>query len=154
MTCDKFEEQVSAVVDNELRDEEMEVLFTHLGTCRTCRQSLRSVLDLRAGLQLQTPPTAPAEMDERILKRMLAVRRSGADRLAIPGYAWHRRISAPMPVAAGIALLLVIGSFLLSTIWFSAPQQSAKESAQAMFLNIVPTVEVRAYELEPMTVTQ
>jgi anti-sigma factor RsiW len=154
MTCEMYEEQISALIDHELKDEETGVLFLHLSSCSGCRHSLQSVLDLRSGLVEQVPPMAPNELDEKVLTRMVAFQRAKADRKAIRGFAWQGRISAPMPVAAVVALLLMIGSFLLSNVWFGSAGQSAKENASVMYLSVVPTVEVRAYNLEPMTITQ
>ena len=154
MTCEVYEEQISALIDHELMDEEMGVLFAHLSTCRTCRHSLQSVLDLRSDLAQQSPPMVPKELDEKLLTRLVVVQRAKADRKAFPSFAWQGRISAPMPAVAGIVLLLMIGSFLLSSAWSGSQRQSAKEDFGIMFLTVVPTVEVRAYNLEPMTVTQ
>jgi anti-sigma factor RsiW len=154
MTCETYEEQTSALIDHELNDAETEMLFVHLSTCRTCRHSLQSVLDLRSGLTEQVPPMAPKELDEKVMKRTARAQRAKVDRPAIRGLAWQGRISAPMPVAAGIVLLLMIGSFLLSTVWSGSMQRSAKEDPQLVYLTVVPTVEVRAYNLEPTTITQ
>ena len=33
MTCESYEEQSSALIDHELKDNEQEMLFVHLGAC-------------------------------------------------------------------------------------------------------------------------
>lgn len=154
MTCEMYEEQISALIDHELKDEETEVLFAHLSTCRSCRRSLQSVLDLRSNLGEQAPPMAPKELDEKVLTRMVAAQRAKTDRKAIPGFLWQGRISAPLPIAAGVVLLLMIGSFLLSNLWSGSTQQSAKVDPQVVYLTVLPTMEVRGYNLEPVTITQ
>jgi len=154
MTCESYEEQISALIDHELKDNEQEMLFAHLGACGACRRSLQMVLRLRSNLAQEVPPLAPKELDEKVLKRMATAQRARADRRPVPGFTWQGRISAPLPVAAGVALLLMIGSFLLSNVWSGTTQQSAKVDPQVVYLTVVPTVEVRGYNLEPVTVTQ
>jgi anti-sigma factor RsiW len=154
MTCEHHEEQISALVDHELGDEESRGLFVHLSTCEMCRRSLQTVLDLRSDLHAQGSLTAPTEMDEKVISRITSAQRAQVDRKAIPRLAWHGRVSAPLPVAAGIALMLMIGSFLLSSVWPISTRPSAKENPEVLYMTIIPTVEVRAYELETTTISQ
>jgi anti-sigma factor RsiW len=154
MTCEVYEEQLSAMIDHELKDEAMETLFLHLSTCRACRHALQANLDLRSDLADHVPPMAPAELDEKVLTRVAVAQRAKVDRKAIASSVWQRRVSAPLPIAAGFVLLLMIGSLLLSSMWSTSGPRSAKEDPQLVYLTLMPTVEVRAYNLEPTTITQ
>lgn len=136
MTCETYEEQISALIDHELKDEETGMLFAHLSTCPRCRRSLQSVLDLRSDLGEQVPPMAPKELDERILKRTRLAHRTSKDRRAVPSHLWTGRVSMPVPVAAAIMVVLIAGSVALSTLW---------SKTQTVYITAFPAVEVRGY---------
>ena len=136
MTCEQYEEQVSALIDHELKDEETEMLFVHLSTCRACRRSLQSVLDLRSDLGEQVSPMAPKELDERMLKVMSIPKRLEADRKPVRGHVWTRRISIPLPIAAAIMMILIAGSVALSSLW---------STTQTVYITALPVVEVHGY---------
>jgi anti-sigma factor RsiW len=136
MTCEMYEEQISAMIDHELKDEETGMLFAHLSTCRQCRHSLQSVLDLRSDLGEQDPPMAPKELDERILKQTRLAHRASKDPRATPFRIWTGRISMPVPVAAVIMIILIAGSVALSSVW---------SKTQTVYVTTLPAVEVRGY---------
>ena len=136
MTCETYEEQNSALIDHELKDEETGMLFAHLSTCPRCRHSLQSVLDLRSDFAEQTPPMAPKELDERILKRTRLAHRTSKDRRAMPFRLLTGRISMPVPVAALITIALIIGSVVLSSLM---------SKTQTVYITAFPTVEVLGY---------
>ena len=154
MKCDEYQEQVSALIDNELADRESELLFTHLSECAACRATLRSELELRANLREDIPPLAPKELDIRVLTAAKNRRPSEPDRIAIPAMIWQRRFSMRVPVVAAAAFLLIFGSVLLSAIWAESNQTADIRRVQTVFLTAVPAVEVRAYTMQPMTTTQ
>ncbi|MCX6143362.1 MAG: zf-HC2 domain-containing protein [Ignavibacteriales bacterium] len=134
MTCETYEEQISALIDHELKDEETEVLFAHLSTCRRCRHSLQSVLDLRSDFGEQVPPMAPKELDEKVLQSETRPKLYAGDRKPMTLQVWKRRISIPMPVAAAMAIVLVAGTIVLTSLW---------TSPQTIYVTTLPTVEVR-----------
>ena len=136
MTCETYEEQISALIDHELKDEETGMLFAHLSVCPRCRHSLQSVLDLRSDFGEQVPPMAPKELDERILKRTRLAHRTLRDSRAIPFRLLTGRISMPVPVAALITIALIIGSVVLSSLM---------SKTQTVYITAFPTVEVLGY---------
>lgn len=136
MTCDMYEEQVSALIDNELNEEGAELLFRHLSVCPSCRRSLRTVLDLRSDLKEQEPPVAPAELDERVLRRAAGEKRYAGDRKPMALMVWKRRISMPLPLAAAITIILIAGSVALSSLW---------TKTQTVYVTTLPVVEVTGY---------
>ena len=145
MTCELYEEQISALIDHELRDEEAEILFLHLSTCGTCRRSLRSVLDLRADFSEQVPPMAPKELDEKILKRTRLAHRASKDRRAIRFHVWTGRISMPVPVAAIILVFLIAGSLMISSMTRQRTMPPPEGRVEAVYITTLPTVEVQGY---------
>ena len=142
MTCEQYEEQVSALIDHELKDEETQVLFVHLSTCQACRHSLQSVLDLRSDLSEEISPMAPKELDERILKQARLAHRVSADRKAIPFRLWTGRISMPVPVAAIILVCLIAGSLMISSMTKQAPLPP-EGRVEAVYITTLPAVEVQ-----------
>jgi anti-sigma factor RsiW len=154
MKCDEYEEQVSALIDNELADQESEQLFAHLGECAMCRATVRSTLELRANLKEDVPLLAPKELDARLLTALPSRRQVEPDRVAIPGKIWQHTISMRIPVAMVATLVLILGSFILSSMWFESKQATSVRTIQTVYLTAVPTVEVRAYTMKPMTTIQ
>jgi anti-sigma factor RsiW len=131
-----YEEQISALIDHELGDEEMGVLFAHLSICRTCRHSLQTVLDLRSDLAQQIPPMAPKELDEKVLQSDGRSTRYAGDRKPMRLVVWKRRISMPVPIAATIMIILIAGSVALSSLW---------SKTQTVYVTALPVVEVQGY---------
>jgi len=136
MTCDTYEEQISALIDHELKDEETGMLFAHLSTCRTCRNSLQSVLDLRSDLGEQVPPMAPKELDEKVLHSETRPKLYDGDRKPMTLLVWKRRISMPVPIAAAITIVLIAGGVALSSLM---------SKTQTVYITAFPAVEVRGY---------
>ncbi|TSA17796.1 hypothetical protein D4R75_12035 [bacterium] len=154
MKCDEYQEQVSALIDNELADRESELLFAHLSECSVCRATLRSELELRANLREDIPPLAPEELDMRVLTAAKNRRPSEPDRPGIPAMIWQRRLSMRIPVVAAAVFVLIFGSVLLSSMWAESNQTADVRTVQTAFLMAVPTVEVRAYTMEPVVTIQ
>lgn len=138
MNCDVYEEQLSALMDNELGDEQAKSLFGHLNTCEACRGAFRSAQDLRSSLREQVPPMAPAELDQKIMSLIPHTKRYIGDRKAARIVGWRRRVSLPLPVAAIVAILLVLGSAALSY----RLSETQKTQTQTIYITTLPAVEV------------
>jgi anti-sigma factor RsiW len=138
MKCIEHEEQLSALMDNELRDEEAKLLFGHLNICDACRDAFRSAQEFRLNLKEQVPPMAPAELDEKIMNLIPHTKRYIGDRKAVRIVVWKRRVSVPLPVAAIMALLLVLGSAALSY----RLSETQKTQTQTIYITTLPAVEV------------
>ena len=136
MTCDVYEEHVSALVDNELKEEEMVLLFGHLESCPSCRHSLQTVLNLRSDLGEDVPPLAPKELDEKVLLSVTRTKLYDGDRKPMRLLLWKRRISMPLPIAASIMIVLIAGSVALSSLW---------SKTQTVYVTTLPVVEVHGY---------
>ena len=142
MNCVEYEEQVSALIDNELVDQESEVLFTHLSTCETCRATLRSELELRASLKEDVPPLAPKELDVKILNTVSKVDRQLGAQTVMRKAVWQRRVSMPWPLAAAIAGLFLIGGLAATSVWSPFNKQP---QVRTVYITALPTVEVNGY---------
>jgi anti-sigma factor RsiW len=142
MNCVEYEEQVSALIDNELADQESELLFTHLSKCATCRATLRSELELRVSLKEDVPPLAPKELDEKILSLAPKVKPQPSARTVMRKAAWQYHVSMPWPLAAAIAGLFLIGGLAVTSVWSPFNKQP---QVRTVYITALPTVEVNGY---------
>lgn len=154
MTCDMYEEQLSALIDNELLEGEAESLFKHLSTCPVCRLSLRLALQLRSDLNEEEPPMAPKELDEKVLQVVSNAKRDGRDRRAMPIMRWKRRISMPLPVAAAVYVILVAAGVTLSLLWSQSEKTPSETQIHTVYVTTLPAVEVQGRYLPPKTTIQ
>lgn len=145
MKCDEYEEQVSALIDNELEDQASELLFVHLGECAACRATLRSGLQLRANLREDVPLLAPKELDEKVLTNVSrAETKLGVQRQAHRAAVWQRNVSMPWPLAAAIAGLFLIGGLAATSVWSPFSKPPAPQ-VRTVYVTALPTVEVNGY---------
>lgn len=145
MKCDEYQEQVSALIDNELADKESELLFTHLSECAACRATLRSELELRATLREDVPPLAPRELDERVLSNVSRAERKPKAPRMMRRAVWQRTVSMPWPIAAAIAALFLIGGLAVTSIWSPFDKLPAEPQVRVVYVTTLPTVEVHGY---------
>ena len=119
MTCEQYQMQICQLLENELRGEESSALFTHLSACSECRDFFRVSLQVRAELMSAEPITAPDELDDRMRAAgLIPTERPSSRKTSI----WDLRIAFPLPAAASIALLLIIGSLFVAPALFHDPQ--------------------------------
>lgn len=110
MSCE-LTEKVSALLDDELDEQEAESVRQHLSACETCRQAEQEFLLLRrelksyAGADSQTV----AERQQRTLRRII-----GYERVPL----WRRRIALPAPALALLLLALIsLSGWLVTALW-------------------------------------
>ena len=130
MACEQFQEQISALVDGELTQEDQSLLFAHLASCSACRQFLQEVLDVRGSFQMTVPPQAPADLDGRVFLRIQTAQ-------AIRGRSWpmralSRRIALPAPFAIAAGVLILVGALVF------------RSRSEIVYVSVLPTVEVTA----------
>ncbi|MBF8294533.1 MAG: zf-HC2 protein [Bacteroidetes bacterium] len=144
MKCDEYQEQLSALIDNELADQESELLFTHLSECAACRATLRSELELRANLKEDVPPLAPRELDEKVLSTMSKAEGQLDARRVMRRGVWQRNVSMRWPLAAAIAGLFLIGGLAVTSVW-SPCNKPAEPQVRIVYITALPIVEVHGY---------
>jgi anti-sigma factor RsiW len=145
MKCDEYQEQVSALIDNELVDQESELLFAHLSECAACRATLRSELELRANLKEDVPPLAPKELDEKVLSTMSKAEGQSKSRRVMRRAIWQRNVSMPWPLAAAIAGLFLIGGLAVTSVWSPFNKPPVEPQVRIVYITALPTVEVHGY---------
>lgn len=123
MTCEQYQMQIGQLLENELRGEESSTMFAHLGACSACRDFFHASLQVRAELMNAEPITAPDELDDRMRAAgLIPTEQTTPRKTSI----WDLRIAFPLPAAASIALLLILGSLFLAPALLheTEPQQS------------------------------
>ena len=120
--------QISQYVDGELDPSAEREVFDHLSGCEECRGFLRRSIRLRADMIAE-----PLRLQDRP-KRNIDSRKALPERYTRSGL--RRRISLPVPIAAAITIVLIIGSLALSSLW---------SRTQTIYVTTFPAVEVRAY---------
>ncbi len=133
MTHLHFQELISLHVDNEITDTQSVELFSHLAACDGCRKFLRTTIHVRSHIASQELAEVSQTLDRRVLDIVNRKTTREAKREWLAPF-WWTRIIIPLPAAASLALLIIIGSLLVSPILVSqrSPQQriSAEEIAK------------------------
>jgi len=121
-------EFINLHIDNQLGDRGSSELFAHLGTCEACREFMRTTMQVRSHIASRELAEVPLTLDRRILA---SVRREagtvrGKKRWFEP--VWFTRISIPLPAAASIIFLVIVGSLLFSPLLLheEKPRQEVK----------------------------
>jgi len=117
MTCSDVQSWISNYVDDALEEEHVGPMFAHLGSCLDCQRFLRSTLKIRSSVSTDARFGAPESLEDRVMKKVEGAHdedRRRVDMLSI-------RISIPLPAAMAMAVMLVIGSMVISPLFFERP---------------------------------
>jgi hypothetical protein len=125
MTHEHYQQRISLFVDHSLSDAEAAKLFAHLSRCKECRGFLTVTLGLHAHIAGDHLEEVPQSLDRRVLADVATVARP---KQANAWYApvWFTRISIPLPAAASILFLIIVGSLLFSPILAQPPQHQTE----------------------------
>jgi anti-sigma factor RsiW len=138
MTCNDFQERLSAFTDGELSDRESAEVFTHAGTCRRCRDFLGSLVRVRSAISRLPVLQPDPGLEDRIVG--LQERKETAGRSLPAGIhgLWMRNLRVPAAaLAAGVALFLMTTAISL-WLWLS-PLTPPRE---VVYVFGLPQVEV------------
>ena len=130
MSNEHVEQSVSAFIDQELSDTESAEMFAHLSTCEACRMFLKRTLKLRSAISAAPSPAAPGAIGANISSAIRPARRSAQSSYPI----WRLNISIPLPAAASIAFLLIVGTLIVSPMVF-VPQPRETQTAEQTISN-------------------
>ena len=132
MGCTVWEEQISALVDGELGDQESKALFSHLGGCPACRDFYRRIVLMREEVHsaaAAVPVQANLTKDKNSLPSPSRLR---PDRWA------SFRISRATAIAA-VFLIMVLGGTTAALVL-----ERGHTEARVVFVVGLPTIEVEA----------
>lgn len=131
MNHQDYQERISLYVDNVLNDKDTAKLFAHLATCRECRTFMKLISRVQIHVAEEELAQVSATLDRRVLASVVAASDRSEQK---PWYApmWFTRISIPLPAAASILFLIIVGSLLFSPILSQEPQHQAEIPASLM----------------------
>ena len=144
MNCDGYQEMVSVLLDNELKDANAKDLFGHLEGCAACRGALRSNVELRSDLKEDVPPQAPGELDDKVLSVIHKIDRRPEPGQRVHLAVWRRTVSMPVPLAAVLAGLLLVAGLGVTSFW-SPFRKMQEPQVRIVYITALPTVEVQGY---------
>lgn len=131
MNHDQFQELVNLYIDNGLNDSQSVEMFAHLSACNDCRNLMRSSLQVRSYYQHMELEEVSSSLDHRVLANVSTTPVKSA-RIIFHIPFWFIRISIPLPAAASIIFLLLVGSFLLSPILLEEPKPQVDKQAEVI----------------------
>ena len=145
MNHQPYQERISLCIDNALSDKESAKLFAHLSRCNNCREFMKSTMAVRAHIADEKLAEVPLSLDRRVLSSVAGKTVQG-ERSAWYEPAWFTRISIPLPAAASILFLIIVGSLLLSPIIAQEPQH--RTEIPAPLASKIPSSLQKQFELK------
>jgi hypothetical protein len=110
MSCENFREMISAFIDNELDENEVDILQTHLRSCSDCNRLLNELLTMSGINRKMHNIPMPPEVADNILKLTVKSERKWLFPLTyITGF-W--RIPRGLAWVGVLAILYVVGDLL------------------------------------------
>jgi hypothetical protein len=116
MNCNRYKEQVSLFMDNELGPGEQTQLFDHLANCLDCHLFLDSIMKFKSmkhDEEIEFPDEVNQNLFEEI-KRREFVYTLGKHGLEVKPPFWQRRVALSLPTLTAITAAVVI---LISTLF-------------------------------------
>ncbi len=148
MDHEHFQELINLYLDTGLQDTASTEMFAHLGTCEECRKYMHSMMRVRSFYQQEETASASDSLDRRVFASVRSLKDSEAKKYH-PISFWSTRILMPLPAAASIAVLIIIGSLLCSPLLFQQPMQE-KETAIEMTSKLPPELRQQLQYFEEM----
>jgi anti-sigma factor RsiW len=139
MTHEHYQQNISLHIDNELNDKELAELFSHLAGCADCRMFLKATMHVHAAVVTEEPAEVPLSLNRRVLTSVMT-KSVRAQRRAWYAPVWFTRISIPLPAAASILFLIIVGSLLFSPILSQEPPRQMEIPAP-LLSRIPPSVQ-------------
>ena len=135
MNHDQFQEHISLYVDHALSDKESAELFAHLASCAECRSFMNITMRMHNQIMDEGLAEVPLSLDRRVLAIPV---KGTAEPKRRRWYApvWFTRVSIPLPAAASILFLIIVGSLLASPLLVSRP--SAQTEIKDPFISSLP----------------
>ncbi len=106
MTCEEYQELLSAYVDDELENAEQQLVESHVAHCSKCQETVKTYQRLKKSLQTEmVPADGLAGFEEEIIQQIRQLRQEiQVRRLALV-------IAVVMALGLGISFFLIISPF-------------------------------------------
>jgi predicted anti-sigma-YlaC factor YlaD len=136
MNCTEYQRVINRLVDLEVKARDSAGLFLHLATCSECRDFYETITRLNAGIEMTRcmGELEPLVRDHKRPDRLPL--KSQNNRLAA---IMQHRMSLPVPVASIIALLLVFGTLVISSLALRS------QDPGTVYITTLPGIEVEAH---------
>jgi anti-sigma factor RsiW len=142
MTHAEHQQRISLYIDNELNDRDSSELFAHLAECGECRTHMKISMRVRSQIANEELAVVPQALDRRILASV--VRENVAlKRRTWYSPVWFTRVSIPLPAAASIVFLIIVGSLLFYPLL--TPEQQRRVEIPAELMSKVPSSLQKAF---------
>jgi anti-sigma factor RsiW len=142
MTHIDYQERISLYIDNALNDKDSAQLFAHLAVCNECRMYLKISMRVRSQIADEELADVSQSLDRRMHEHF-ARQHAAQLRSSWLQPVWFTRISIPLPAAASIVFLLIVGSLLFSPLLTSEQKQQTEIPPE--LLSKVPASLQRAF---------
>jgi anti-sigma factor RsiW len=116
MNHERYFDFINLYVDNELADKNSAELFAHLGSCETCRELMKATMLIRSHIANQGLAEVTSALDQRVLASVRRQATTVREKRRWFEPVWFTRISIPLPAAASIIFLVIVGSLLFSPL--------------------------------------
>ena len=119
MNHDTHLERVSLYIDHALGVKESAELFAHLAGCDECRSFMKTIMHIHSEIRDEGLSDVSSSLDRRVLGE----RKDGHSETRRWWYppVWFTRVSIPVPAAASILFLIIVGSLLAAPLLLSRP---------------------------------
>ncbi len=124
MDHEHFQELINLYLDTGLNDTASAEMFAHLGICNDCRNLMHSSMRVRSYYQDEGLEEVSDSLNQRVFTSARNMQASIKHQNR-PAMLWTARILIPLPAAASIAILILIGSLLLFPLLFQETKQSS-----------------------------
>ncbi|MDP2885915.1 MAG: zf-HC2 domain-containing protein [Ignavibacteria bacterium] len=142
MTHTEHQQSISIYIDNALSDKESATLFAHLAGCDECRTFMKISMRVHSHITGEELAEVPSSLDRRVLgsvgRKTAEGKRSGWNTPI-----WFTRVSIPLPAAASILFLIIVGSLLFSPVLAGDRQQ--RTDVPAELISKIPSALQRPF---------
>jgi anti-sigma factor RsiW len=124
MNHEHFQELINLYIDTGLNDAASAEMFAHLSVCNDCRNLMHSSMQVQSFYQDDELEEVPDSLNQRVFTSARNMQTSMKHQNR-PAWLWRTRLLIPLPAAASIAILILIGSLLLLPLFFQETKQSS-----------------------------
>jgi predicted anti-sigma-YlaC factor YlaD len=125
MDHNRYQEQISQLIDNELPGKESPGLFAHLSTCSDCREFFSESMQLRSKLSSAPVPSSTTNVEHNPWSSS-HIRRDQGRRSPLQLNSRRAVAKRQLPAIALMLFMFVVGGLLFSTkVEVLPPQENA-----------------------------